>query len=73
MKNRKPNNRSGADTPNKGKGKIADRVEKSQNPPEIIVLPDNMLPDKPNIKPTKPVETPSEDKPSGEEKPSDKK
>lgn len=72
MKNRKPNSRSRAGTPNKSKGKIADKVKKSQNPPEIIVLPDNMLPDKPNIDPTKPVEKPSEDKPSGE-KPSDKK
>ena len=72
MRNQKPNNRSGADTSNKSNGKIADRVNKSQNPPEIIVLPDNMLPDKTNIEPTKLVEKPSEDKPSGE-KPSDKK
>lgn len=72
VKNRKPNNRSRADTPNKSKPIVTDGKKESQNPPEIIVLPDNMLPDKPNIEPTKPVEKPSEDKPSGE-KPSDKK
>lgn len=72
MRNQKPNSRSRADMPNKSKGKIAEKVNKSQNPPEIIVLPDNMLPDKPNIEPTKLVEKPSEDKPSGE-KSSDKK
>ncbi len=73
MKNQKPNSRSRADTPNKSKPMVTVRVKKSQNPPEIIVLPDRVLPDnKPNIEPTKPVEKPSEDKPSSE-KPSDKK
>jgi hypothetical protein len=52
---------------------VPDREKRPQNPPEIIVLPDRVLPDnKPNIEPTKPVEKPSEDKPSSE-KPSDKK
>lgn len=73
MKNRKSNSRSRADTPDKSKPIVPDREKLSQNPPEIIVLPDDMLPaNKPNIEPTKPVEKPSEDKPSGE-KPSDKK
>ena len=73
MKNQKPNTRSRSDTPNKSKPMVTVRVKKSQNPPEIIVLPGKVLPDsKPNIEPTKPVETPSEDRPSGE-KPSDKK
>ena len=72
MKNQKPNSRSRADTPNKSKHRIPD-WKKSQNPPEIIVLPDNILPDnKPNPKPSKPIETPSQDKPSNE-KPYDKK
>ena len=72
VRNQKLNSRSRTDTPNKGKPIITDRVEKSQNPPEIIVLPDDMLPqNKPNIEPTKPIETPPEDKPSGET-PSDK-
>ena len=73
MKDQKPNSRLQADTSNKSKHKIPDWEKKSQNPPEIIVLPDNILPNnKPNPKPNKPVETPSQDKPSNE-KPSDKK
>ena len=73
MRNQKPNSRSRADTPNKSKPIVPDTEKKSQNPPEIIVLPDDMLPNnKPNIEPPKPVEKPSENKPSGEN-PSDKK
>ena len=73
VKNQKPNNRSRTGMSNKSKPIVTDKVEKSQNPPEIIVLPNDMLPNnKPNIESPKPTETPSEDKPNGE-KPSDKK
>ena len=72
MRNQKPNSRSRADTPNKSKPIVPDGGKRSQNPPEIIVLPDKLPDNKPNIEPPKPVEKPSEDKPSGE-KPSDKK
>ncbi len=72
MRNQKPNSRSRADTPNKSKPIVTDGEKQSQNPPEIIVLPDKLPDNKPNIEPTKPVEKPPEDKPSGE-KPSDKK
>lgn len=73
VKNQKPNSRSRSGTPKNKKHRVPNRSEQSQNPPEIIVLPDQLLPNnKPNIEPVKPIETPVEDKPSGE-KPSNKK
>ena len=75
MKNQKPNSRSRSGTPNNIKHGGHNRFEGSQNPPEIIVLPDKLLPNNkpnPNTEPVKPVETPVEDKPS-DEKPSNKK
>ena len=72
MKNQKPNRRSRSGTPNNVKPRVPSRAEKAQNPPEIIILPDKLLPNnKPNPN-TEPVETPTEDKPIGE-KPSHKK
>ena len=71
MKNQKPNSRSRSGTPNNTKPGVPKRSERSQNPPEIIVLPGRLMPDNkpnPNTEPVKPVE----DKPSGE-KPSNKK
>ena len=72
MKNRKPNSRSRSGTSKNSKSKVPNRVERSLNPPEIIVLPDKLPDNKPNTETNKPVEKPSEDKPSGQEKP-DKK
>ncbi len=75
MKNQKTNSQSRSGTPNNNKHRVPNRSERSQNPPEIIVLPGRLLPDNkpnPNTEPVKPVETPVEDKPNGE-KPSNKK
>ena len=75
MKNQKTDSRSRSGRPNNTKHRVPNRSERSQNPPEIIVLPDKLLPNNkpnPNTKPVKPVETPTEDKPS-REKPSNKK
>lgn len=72
MKKEKPNSQSRSGTPNNIKHRVTNISERSQNPPEIIVLPDKLLPNnKPNPN-TEPVETPVEDKPNGE-KPSNKK
>ncbi len=60
MKNQKPNSRSRSGTSNNIKHKVPKRSDRSQNPPEIIVLPGRFLPDnKPNPN-TEPVETPVE-------------
>ena len=72
MKNRKPNSRSRSRASKNSKSKVLNRAEQSQNPPEIIVLPDKLPDNKPNTEMNKPVETTSEDKPRGQEQP-DKK
>ncbi len=60
MKNQKPNSRSRSGTLNNIKHKVPKISERSQNSPEIIVLPGRLLPDnKPNPN-TEPVETPVE-------------
>lgn len=72
MKNRKSNSRSRSHTPKNSKSKVPNRAERSVNPPEIIVLPDKLPDNMSNTETNRPVETPSEDKPSSQEKP-DKK
>ncbi len=60
MKNQKPNSRSRSGMQNNTKQRVPKRTERSQNPPEIIVLPGRLLPDNkpnPNTEPVKPVET----------------
>ncbi len=71
MRNQKLNRSSRVVAPKKNNSRVPDTGKKSTNPPEIIVLPDNILPDN-KPKPSKLVESPSQDKPSGE-KPPDKK
>lgn len=75
MKKEKPNSQSRSGAPNNIKHRVTNISGQSQNPPEIIVLPDKLLPNNkpnPNTEPVKPVETPAEDK-SGRGKPSNKK